>query len=137
MTKRQVVEEICECREGILEIEKSLEDTDLARVDVVNTILWRYQNCDWPIYPFRKRSTQRVSFRYSEGDIVWLLICNLFFEQLRRGILNAIYSIDLQMAIPRTPMRTSSLQSHALQKPVVNQIQMENESAKQTELFEK
>ncbi|MBB3069800.1 hypothetical protein FHS14_002795 [Paenibacillus baekrokdamisoli] len=38
------------------------------------------------------------------------------------------------MAIPRAP-ETSSQQSHALQKPVMNQIRLENETVKQTELL--
>ncbi|BBH20847.1 hypothetical protein Back11_21920 [Paenibacillus baekrokdamisoli] len=69
-TKRQAVEEISMTRERILDIEKSLEDTDRARVDAVNIIYGGTKIVIGRYTRFVKDPTQRVSFRYSEGDIV-------------------------------------------------------------------
>lgn len=69
-TKRQAVDEIAGLRERILEIEKSLEDTDLAKVDVINTIYGGTKIVIGRYTRFVKDTTQRASFRYSEGDIV-------------------------------------------------------------------
>ncbi|MBW7473272.1 FapA family protein [Paenibacillus oenotherae] len=69
-TKRQAVEEMSVSRERILEIEKSLEDTDTARVDVINTIYGGTKIVIGRYTRFVKDPTQRISFRYSEGDIV-------------------------------------------------------------------
>ncbi|EFM13085.1 protein of unknown function DUF342 [Paenibacillus curdlanolyticus YK9] len=69
-TKRQAVEQIESKRERIFDIEKALEDTDLARVDVLNTcyggtkiVIGRYTR-------FIKDTTPRMSFRLQEGEVM-------------------------------------------------------------------
>ncbi len=69
-TKRQAVAQIAGLRERILEIEKSLENTDNAKVDAINTIYGGTKIVIGRYTRFVKDATQRASFRYSEGDIV-------------------------------------------------------------------
>ncbi|CAH1197800.1 hypothetical protein PAECIP111893_00984 [Paenibacillus plantiphilus] len=69
-TKRQAVEEMSVSRERVLEIEKSLEDTETARVDALNTIYGGTKIVIGRYTRFVKDPTQRISFRYSEGDIM-------------------------------------------------------------------
>ncbi|TVX97639.1 DUF342 domain-containing protein [Cohnella terricola] len=69
-TKRQTQDELQETKERALEIEKTLEDATTARVDAVHT-LWGGTKIVIGRYTrFMKDSTQRVSFRFSDGDIV-------------------------------------------------------------------
>jgi uncharacterized protein (DUF342 family) len=69
-TKRQTLEELATAKERVLEIEKTLEDATTARVDAVHT-LWGGTKIVIGRYTrFVKDGTQRVSFRFSDGDIV-------------------------------------------------------------------
>ena len=69
-TKRQAVDELKSSKERILEIEKTLEDATTARVDVVHT-LWGGTKVVIGRYTrFIKDASQRVSLRFSEGDIM-------------------------------------------------------------------
>jgi uncharacterized protein (DUF342 family) len=69
-TKRQAVDEISALRESILEMEKSLEDTETAKVQAINTIYGGTKIVVGRYTRFVKDPSQRVTFRYSEGDIV-------------------------------------------------------------------
>ncbi|MFF2482624.1 DUF342 domain-containing protein [Paenibacillus sp. NPDC058071] len=69
-TKRMAVSEIEQHRERILEIERMLEDTDKAKVDISHTIYGGVKIVIGRYTKFVKDSVQRVSFRYSEGEIV-------------------------------------------------------------------
>ncbi|MCQ6557892.1 DUF342 domain-containing protein [Paenibacillus mendelii] len=71
-TKRQAVDEIAASKERMLEIEKSLENTDSAKVDAVSLIYGGTKIVIGRYTRFVKDPTQRVSFRFSEGDIVML-----------------------------------------------------------------
>ncbi|SFD68810.1 hypothetical protein SAMN05216378_1004 [Paenibacillus catalpae] len=71
-TRRQTTAEIDQIRERILEIEKTLEDTDKAKVDVSHTVYGGIKIVIGRYTRFIKDPVQRVSFRYSEGDIVQL-----------------------------------------------------------------
>ncbi|MFC4307396.1 DUF342 domain-containing protein [Cohnella boryungensis] len=69
-TKRQTAEELQTAKERVLEIEKTLEDATTARVDAVHT-LWGGTKIVIGRYTrFVKDGAQRVSFRFSDGDIV-------------------------------------------------------------------
>ncbi|MCD9023388.1 FapA family protein [Cohnella silvisoli] len=69
-TKRQAIEDLAANKERVLEIEKTLEDTTTARVDAVHT-LWGGTKIVIGRYTrFVKDSSQRVSFRFSDGDII-------------------------------------------------------------------
>jgi len=69
-TKRQTLEDLQMSKERVLEIEKTLEDATTARVDAVHT-LWGGTKIVIGRYTrFIKDSSQRVSFRFSEGEIV-------------------------------------------------------------------
>ncbi|PZD93347.1 DUF342 domain-containing protein [Paenibacillus sambharensis] len=69
-TKRQTTQEMKEGRERILEIEKTLEDTDRARVEVINTVYGGTKVVIGRYTRFVKDAAQRVYFHYSEGDVV-------------------------------------------------------------------
>ncbi|WP_053375744.1 DUF342 domain-containing protein [Paenibacillus sp. FJAT-27812] len=69
-TKRQTLLENDQTKSRILAIEKSLEDTDRSRVDVSNIVFGGTKIVIGRYTKFVKDSSQRVSFRYSEGDIV-------------------------------------------------------------------
>jgi uncharacterized protein (DUF342 family) len=69
-TKRQTVLENDQTKLRILDIEKSLEDTDRSRIDVSNIVFGGTKIVIGRYTKFVKDSSQRVSFRYSEGDIV-------------------------------------------------------------------
>ncbi|NBC69194.1 DUF342 domain-containing protein [Paenibacillus sacheonensis] len=69
-TKRAAVIEIADNKDRILEIEKSLEDTERAKVDAVNVIYGGTKIVIGRYTRFIKDAAQRVSFRYAEGDIV-------------------------------------------------------------------
>lgn len=69
-TKRQTESDLQGARERVLEIEKSLEDASTARVDAVHT-LWGGTKIVIGRYTrFIKDSAQRVTFRFSDGEIV-------------------------------------------------------------------
>lgn len=69
VTKRQTKTEIDESRDRILEIERSLEDTDRAKIDIAHTIYGGTKIVIGRYTKFIKDETQRVSFRYQDGDI--------------------------------------------------------------------
>ncbi|UHA73912.1 DUF342 domain-containing protein [Paenibacillus sp. 481] len=69
-TKKQVVQEQTEIRDRIFEIEKMLEDTTTARVDVFNVIYGGSKIVIGRNTRFVKDASKRVTFRLSEGDIV-------------------------------------------------------------------
>ncbi|OBZ16904.1 DUF342 domain-containing protein [Bacillus sp. FJAT-26390] len=69
-TKRQTLLENDQTKSRILAIEKSLEDTDRSRVDVSNIVFGGTKIVIGRYTKFVKDSSQRVTFRYSEGDIV-------------------------------------------------------------------
>lgn len=68
-TRRQTAEELQAAKEGILRIEKSLEDMSTARVDVTHTIYGGTKIVIGRYTRFVKDSVQRVSFRFSDGEI--------------------------------------------------------------------
>jgi uncharacterized protein (DUF342 family) len=68
-TKKQSIDELGEMKERILEIEKTLEDIDLARVDVGQMI---YGGCKVVIgryTRFVKDPISRISFKIMDGDV--------------------------------------------------------------------
>ncbi|GGG12196.1 DUF342 domain-containing protein [Paenibacillus abyssi] len=69
-TKRQAADEQTSVKEQIFAIERTLDDTDRARVDAVNTVYGGTKIVIGRYTRFVKETVQRVSFRYSEGDIV-------------------------------------------------------------------
>lgn len=68
--KRQTLTDNEQAKERILEIERTLEDTDRSKIDVVNTVFGGTKIVIGRYTKFMKDSAQRISFRYSEGDIV-------------------------------------------------------------------
>ncbi|MFC4598967.1 DUF342 domain-containing protein [Cohnella hongkongensis] len=71
-TKRQTTEELKAAKDRMLEIEKTLEDATTARVDAVHT-LWGGTKIVIGRYTrFVKEASQRVSLRFSDGDIVMI-----------------------------------------------------------------
>ncbi|CAM3892275.1 FapA family protein [Cohnella lubricantis] len=68
-TRRQTAEELQLAKEGILQIEKSLEDMTSARVDVTHTIFGGTKIVIGRYTRFVKDSIQRVSFRFFDGEI--------------------------------------------------------------------
>ncbi|GAA3406602.1 DUF342 domain-containing protein [Paenibacillus hodogayensis] len=71
-TKKQAVEEQNGFKERILEIEKTLEDTDRARVKVVSVVYGGTKVVIGRYTRFVKDATSRVYFVYAEGDIAML-----------------------------------------------------------------
>lgn len=69
-TKRQTLVDNEQTRDRILEIERTLEDTDRSKVDVSNIVFGGTKIVIGRYTKFVKDAAQRVSFRYSEGDIV-------------------------------------------------------------------
>jgi uncharacterized protein (DUF342 family) len=68
-TKKQAVEEQNDIRERILEIEKSLEDSDNAKVQVISTIYGGAKIVIGRYTKFIKDPISRLTFQLSEGDI--------------------------------------------------------------------
>jgi uncharacterized protein len=68
-TKKQVVEETNAIRERILEIEKSLEDSHLAKVQVISTIYGGSKIVIGRYTKFIKDPLSRLMFQLIEGDI--------------------------------------------------------------------
>lgn len=71
-TKKQSLEETAGMKERILEIEKTLEDTDRAKVEVVSAVYGGTKIVIGRYTRFVKDATPRVHFVYSEGDIAML-----------------------------------------------------------------
>ncbi|MFC4775368.1 DUF342 domain-containing protein [Paenibacillus sp. GCM10023252] len=71
-TKRQSQLEMDETRERILDIERTLENAESAKVDVLSTVYGGTKIVIGRYTRFVKDSAARVSFRFSEGDIVLL-----------------------------------------------------------------
>ncbi|WP_236287138.1 DUF342 domain-containing protein [Paenibacillus allorhizoplanae] len=69
-TKKQSVDEQVSIKERILEIEKSLEDSENAKVQVISTIYGGTKIVIGRYTKFIKDPTNRMTFRLSEGDIV-------------------------------------------------------------------
>ncbi len=69
-TKKQTIEEMKTAKERTLEIEKSLEDASTARVDATHTLFGGTKIVIGRYTRFIKDSSQRVSFRFMDGDIV-------------------------------------------------------------------
>lgn len=69
-TKRQTNEEMKVAKDRILDIEKTLEDASTARVDAVHTMFGGTKIVIGRYTRFVKDSSQRVSFRFMDGDIV-------------------------------------------------------------------
>ncbi len=69
-TKRQSIVERDEFRSRLLEIEKSLEDSDVSKIVVNGTVYGGTKIVIGRYTRFVKDSAQRIIFRYSEGDIV-------------------------------------------------------------------
>ncbi|MDQ0113102.1 DUF342 domain-containing protein [Paenibacillus harenae] len=72
VTKRQTKAELEETKERVLEIERSLEDTDRATIDVAHTIYGGTRVVIGRYTKFVKDASQRVSFRYQDGDIAMI-----------------------------------------------------------------
>jgi uncharacterized protein (DUF342 family) len=68
--KRQTLEELNTAKERVLDIEKTLEDATTSRVDVVHTVWGGTKIVIGRYTRFVKEGTQRVSFRFSDGDII-------------------------------------------------------------------
>lgn len=69
-TRRQTLQENDLVKVRILEIEKTLEDMDRSRINVSNTVFGGTKVVIGRYTKFIKDASQRISFRYSEGDIV-------------------------------------------------------------------
>ncbi|MEV5024729.1 DUF342 domain-containing protein [Paenibacillus sp. LPE1-1-1.1] len=69
-SKRQMLLENDQTKTRILEIERTLENTDRSKIDVSNIVYGGTKIVIGRYTKFVKDSSQRVSFRYSEGDIV-------------------------------------------------------------------
>jgi hypothetical protein len=69
VTRKASSDELQSVKERMLEIEKSLEDTLSARVDVTHTIYGGAKIVVGRYTRFVKDSVQRVSFRFMDGDI--------------------------------------------------------------------
>lgn len=68
-TKKQALEEQNTIKERILEIEKSLEDSEKAKVEVLSTMYGGTKIVIGRYTKFIKDPTSRMTFRLSEGDI--------------------------------------------------------------------
>ncbi|MEK0316014.1 DUF342 domain-containing protein [Cohnella sp. 56] len=69
-TRRQVTEELKDVKAHILDIERELEDTDLAAVKILHTVYGGTKIVIGRYTRFVKDSAQRVTFKYEEGEIV-------------------------------------------------------------------
>jgi len=68
-TKRQTSEEITISRERMLEIEKSLDSTESAKVEAINIIYGGTKIVIGRNTRFIKDPTKRVSFKFMDGDV--------------------------------------------------------------------
>ncbi|MDF2670708.1 MAG: polymerase [Paenibacillus sp.] len=71
-TRKQAIEEQTAAKERILEIEKTLEDTDKARVEVVSIVYGGTKIVIGRYTRFVKEAAPRVFFKYLDGDIAML-----------------------------------------------------------------
>jgi uncharacterized protein (DUF342 family) len=69
IAQKSQVKEQSQAKERILEIERSLEDTNKARVDIIRTIYGGSKITIGRYTRFVKDTSERVSFYYSDGDI--------------------------------------------------------------------
>lgn len=69
-TKKQTLEELKVAKDRTLEIERTLEDASTARVDATHTLFGGTKIVIGRYTRFIKDSSQRVSFRFMDGDIV-------------------------------------------------------------------
>jgi uncharacterized protein (DUF342 family) len=69
-SKRQTLEEQANVKTQILEIEKTLENTDRAKVEAINTIYGGTKIVIGRYTRYVKDMSQRVYFQYQDGDIV-------------------------------------------------------------------
>lgn len=68
-TKRQTLSDNADIKLRILELEKTLDETDRSRIDVSNTVFGGTKIVIGRYTKFVKDASQRVTFRYMEGDI--------------------------------------------------------------------
>ncbi|OXM84694.1 DUF342 domain-containing protein [Paenibacillus rigui] len=73
-TKKQTIEEQTAMKERILEIEKSLEDSEKAKVEVVSTIYSGAKIVIGRYTKFIKDPVSHVKFQFADGDIAMLPI---------------------------------------------------------------
>jgi uncharacterized protein len=73
-TKKQTLEELNIAKERILEIEKSLEDTEKARVEIISTIYSGAKIVIGRYTRFIKDPVNRSVFKFSEGEITMVSI---------------------------------------------------------------
>jgi uncharacterized protein (DUF342 family) len=73
-SKKQTIDEQNQCKERILEIEKSLEDTEKARVEVASMMYGGTKIVIGRYTKFIKDPISRVYFRLLDGDIVMMTI---------------------------------------------------------------
>ncbi|MDF2815763.1 MAG: polymerase [Paenibacillus sp.] len=71
-TRKQTIEEQAASKERILEIERTLEDTDKARVEVVSIVYGGTKIVIGRYTRFVKEAAPRVYFKYLDGDIAML-----------------------------------------------------------------
>ncbi|MBN2983624.1 DUF342 domain-containing protein [Cohnella algarum] len=69
-TQRQTSQELQDAKEAVLEIEKTLEDAESSKVDVVHTIYGGTKIVIGRYTRFIKDTIMRVSFRFIDGEIV-------------------------------------------------------------------
>ncbi|MHA0855991.1 DUF342 domain-containing protein [Paenibacillus sp. CMAA1364] len=69
LTQRSQSTSLLEAKDRVLEIEKSLEDTNRARVDVIRTIYGGSKIVIGRYTRYVKDSCERVTFYYTDGDI--------------------------------------------------------------------
>jgi hypothetical protein len=69
-TSRQTEQDLQSAKEAVLEIEKTLENAESARVDVVHSIYGGTKIVIGRYTRFIKDTVQRVSFRFIDGEIV-------------------------------------------------------------------
>lgn len=70
MTKKSNIQELNDMKQRMLEIEKALEDTDKARVDVLKMIYGGSKIVIGRYTKYIKEPISRMSFYYHEGDIL-------------------------------------------------------------------
>ncbi|WP_246066871.1 DUF342 domain-containing protein [Paenibacillus koleovorans] len=71
-TKKQAIEEQAAAKERILEIERTLEDTDKARVEIISIVYGGTKIVIGRYTRFVKEVAPRVYFKYLDGDIAML-----------------------------------------------------------------
>ncbi|MEX2415240.1 MAG: FapA family protein [Paenibacillaceae bacterium] len=71
-SKKQSIDELNELKDRILEIEKSLEDTSISKVEVAGTIFGGSKIVIGRYTRFIKDATQRVNFQMIEGEIAMI-----------------------------------------------------------------